>query len=102
MTATVKNSTENIDKFSKKQLINSKKFAFRADLLKVILDEKELYSIEETEKANFYERQGEINVTRRRYFHCTKQDFTGNIYKLLLYPKSNGRHVRQRCGGYAI
>lgn len=51
MTATVKNSTENIDKFSKKQLINSKKFALRADLLKVILDEKELYSIEETEKA---------------------------------------------------
>ena len=51
MTATVKNSTENIDKFSKKQLIKSKKFALRADLLKVILDEKELYSIEETEKA---------------------------------------------------
>ena len=51
MTATVKNSTENIGKFSKKQLINSKKFALRADLLKVILDEKELYSIEETEKA---------------------------------------------------
>ena len=51
MTATVKNSTENIDKFSKKQLINSKKFALRADLLKVILDEKELYSFEETEEA---------------------------------------------------
>ena len=42
--------TEKVLKFSKKQFVNSKRFAKRTDILNALLDDDKMYSIEQVEK----------------------------------------------------
>lgn len=50
-----------VSKFSKEQIIQSKKFRNRVDILNVILDNNKTYSLEEVEKEINKFMKGKVN-----------------------------------------
>lgn len=58
-----KNSNEEttINKFTKQQIIESKKFKNRVDLLRVVLDENKEYSLEDVQKEIEKFMKGKVN-----------------------------------------
>lgn len=51
---------ENVEtKYTKEQILSSKKYRFKKDVVNAVLKDGEVYTIEEVDKAilNFYERE---------------------------------------------
>ncbi len=56
-----KNDELEVSKFTKEQIVNSKRFNHRVDLLKVILKEETLYTLEEVENEIEKFMKGKVN-----------------------------------------